>query len=353
MKNKILVYIFVIYISLFSIINIIVKDKEISTTERRTLQKFPDFKFDSEWISKLDKYFLDQFIFRDEFRSIKAFYNYNVLNNYDNNGIYLKDDYIFKSNYPTNRDSINNIIDNINEMSNLFNDSDIYMMIIPDKNYYLNSTNFLQIDYDYIYKEFSKLNLKFIDIRDKLNLFDYYETDTHWKQENLDKIVNEMSKIMKFKYENIKYDKNIYDSFYGVYYGESAIYRKPEKLTYLTNSLFDEVKVNYLENPNLNKVYNINNLDSFDSYNVFLDGASSFIEIFNDYAKTDKELIIFRDSFGSSITPLLVNYYKKITLIDNRYINSNLFKDKINLKNIDVLFMYSTLLINNSYSLKG
>ena len=40
-------------------------------------------------------------------------------------------------------------------------------------------------------------------------------------------------------------------------------------------------------------------------------------------ADTEKELVIFRDSFGSSISPLLINYYSKITIIDNRYISSN------------------------------
>ena len=53
-------------------------------------------------------------------------------------------------------------------------------------------------------------------------------------------------------------------------------------------------------------------MDSLDSYEVYLDGASSFIEIENKNSLSDKELIIFRDSFGSSLIPLLINYYKKI-----------------------------------------
>ena len=103
----------------------------------------------------------------------------------------------------------------------------------------------------------------------------------------------------------------------------------------------------------LNNIYNLNKLTSLDSYEVYLDGASSFIEIYNDNSKTDKELIIFRDSFASSITPLLTEYYKKITLIDNRYINSSNYLNLIEFNNQDILFMYSTLIINNSSSLKG
>lgn len=354
MKNKILVIIFISYISVFSILGIIIPDKEISSSERRKLSSFPAFEFDSEWISDLDKYFLDHFVLRDNFRSIKANYNYNVLGKLDNNGIYLKDNYIFKSNYPTNYESISNFIEKTSKFNGLLSKNNkIYMMIIPDKNYYLDSDDFLGIDYDYIYKEVNKLGFRNIELRDVLSLDDYYETDTHWRQEKLDKVIKEMSKVMKFTYEDILYDENIFDDFYGVYYGESAISRESEKLVYLTGEVFDGVSVKYLENDKLTSIYNEEKIDGLDAYDVYLDGASSFIEITNNNSTSDKELVIFRDSFGSSLSPLLVAYYSKITLIDNRYISSDNFKEMITFTDQDILFMYSTLFINDSSSLKG
>ena len=89
------------------------------------------------------------------------------------------------------------------------------------------------------------------------------------------------------------------------------------------------------------------------TYEVYLDGASAFIEIYNDNNTSGKELIIFRDSFGSSITPLLIPYYSKITVIDNRYMMSDFIKQSVVFDNQDVLFLYSTLIVNNSGSLKG
>ena len=354
MKNKITVLLFIIYITTFSILGIILKDKEISTTERRKLSSFPEYTLSSEYVNKLDKYLLDHFPFRNQFRSIKAKFNYNILHKLDNNNIYLKDNYIFKSEYPTNKDSISNFINKINKFkTSLTENNNTYIMIIPDKNYYLDSRDFLQIDYNYLYNEISKLNITGIDIRNIMTLEDYYQTDTHWRQEKLDKVVYEMSKIMNFNYQKITYKENIYNNFYGVYYGESAINRKPEKITYLTNDNLNNLKVNYLENKKLNSIYNLDKLTSLDSYEVYLDGASSFIEIINENSISDKELVIFRDSFGSSITPLLTNYYKKITLIDNRYINSQNYLELIEFTNQDVLFMYSTLIVNNSGSLKG
>ena len=345
---------FVSFILTFSILHLVIKDEEISYIERRKLATFPVFKLNSKYITEVDEYLLDHFPFREIFRSIKANFNYNILNNLDNNGIYLKDNYIFKSNYPTNKKSINNFTKNIDKLRNNFTENNnVYMMIVPDKNYYLNDNMFLQIDYNYIYDNLNKLNIDMIDIRSVMSLSDYYETDTHWKQENLHKVVKKLSENMYFDYEEYSYVFHKYNKFYGVYYGESAINRKPEDITYLTNDIIDNASVKYLENNKLNKVYNTNSLSGMDSYNVYLDGASSFIEITNNSSDNNKELVIFRDSFGSSVTPLLIPYYSKITLIDNRYISSDNFLKYIEFDKQDILFMYSTLLINDSYSLKG
>jgi len=354
MKNKIITICFIIYIFSFSIIGLVLKDKEISTTERRYLKKFPSFELDSNYITSVDKYFLDHFPFRNNFRSIKANFNYNLLLKLDNNNIYLKDDYIFKAEYPTNYKSIEKFINTINKLKSTLNENNkIYILAVPDKNYYLDEKLFLNIDYEYIYNEIDKLNITNIDIRNIMNLSDYYQTDTHWKQEKLDKVVKEISMFMNFEYEETTYENKVFDNFYGVYYGESALNRKPEKLTYLINEDIEGAEVKYLENNKLTSVYNFENLDSFDAYEVFLDGASSFIEITNKNSLSNKELVVFRDSFGSSLTPLLIKYYSKITLIDNRYISSNDYKNLIEFTDQDVLFLYSTLIINNSSTLKG
>lgn len=354
MKDKLLTFLFIGIICIFPIVNIITPNEEISASERRKLATLPEFEFDSGYIKKVDKYLLDHFVFRDFFRGIKANYNYKLMRRLDNNGIYLKDNYIYKSNYPLNKGSVLNVENNILKLEELFTEQNkVYLMIVPDKNYYLKDSNFLQIDYDYIYKELGNLDVTGIDLRDVLELHDYYETDTHWRQEKLSKVVSRMSSMMDFDDRNIKYDENHYDLFYGVYYGESAINRKPERLTYLSNDILEKAEVSYLENKELTSIYNLDKLEGLDSYEVYLDGASSFIRVTNKESLSERRLVVFRDSFGSSLVPLLVPYYSEITVIDNRYISSNNFKDKIRFTDQDVLFMYSTLLINNSGSLKG
>ncbi|MDD6212114.1 MAG: hypothetical protein PUB22_03050, partial [Clostridiales bacterium] len=63
-------------------------------------------------------------------------------------------------------------------------------------------------------------------------------------------------------------------------------------------------------------------------------------------AETTEELIIFRDSFGSSLAPLLTGNYKSIYLVDIRYIEPDYLDEFIDFNNKDVLFLYSTLILN-------
>ena len=79
---------------------------------------------------------------------------------------------------------------------------------------------------------------------------------------------------------------------------------------------------------------------------------TSIIDIVNPTSNSNKELIVFRDSYGSSLIPLLIEGYKKITVVDIRYVSSRILNNYIKFKDQDVLFMYSILTINNSFSIR-
>ena len=93
-------------------------------------------------------------------------------------------------------------------------------------------------------------------------------------------------------------------------------------------------------------------LTSRDLYEGFLSGSRSLLTIENPNAASDRELIIFRDSFGSSIAPLLVQEYAKVTLVDIRYLQIDLLGRFLEFNGQDVLFLYSTLVLNNSETIK-
>ena len=89
-----------------------------------------------------------------------------------------------------------------------------------------------------------------------------------------------------------------------------------------------------------------------DPYELFLSGSLSLITIKNPNARTDKRLVMFRDSFGSSIAPLLISGYAQIDLVDIRYIHPDHLGQFIDFEGCDVLFLYSSLVLNHSDTLK-
>lgn len=337
--------------------NIFSQDKELSYEERRKLSQLPKFTVEKlisgDYFQDMEEYFLDQFIFRQSFRRIKTFINTNIFKEKDNNDIYIIDDGIYKMEYPLREKSIYNSALLYNKISSTyFKDSNVYYTIVPDKNYFVpKEKGYIRLDYEKlidIMKNNTK-DMKYIDIIKNLQTNDYYRTDLHWKQENILPVSESLLTNMENKVSNYKYKEKTFDSFYGSYYGQAATSITPDKLVYLYNKIIEECKVYDFEKQEYIKIYNDKDFENVDPYDVYLGGAKPLLSIENPNNNTGKELYIFRDSFGSSLAPLLVSEYSKIVLVDLRYINSIEFEKYIQpKKNSDVLFMYNTLILNNS-----
>ena len=146
--------------------------------------------------------------------------------------------------------------------------------------------------------------------------------------------------------EDITYKINHLGDFYGTYYGQLTTNIKPDTLYTLTSHTIDTSSVYNYESQKFGPVYT--NETSSDRYDTYLYGATPLIRIDNPESTTNRELLLFRDSFGSSLAPLLIENYSSITLIDLRYISSNLLDKYIEFNNQDVLFIYSTLILNQN-----
>lgn len=337
---------------------------EISISERRKLAQFPKHQLQTilsgEFMQDFEPYAQDQFPQRFLFRRIKAVTSFYLLANKDNNDIYIEDGYAAKLEYPLREGSIKLATDRFQYLydSLLKNgNSRIFLSIIPDKGYFLaDRYGYPSMDYSHMINLIkSKTEFaEYIDIFDLLELEDYYKTDIHWKQENLIKVAEKIGKAMgcmdklSFQYEVLEPKT----PFYGVYYGQSALPIKPDSIKYLINSSINSSRVYNLETNQTGTVYDTDKLSGRDPYDVYLSGASAMLVIENPNAKTEKELIVFRDSFGSSLVPLLIEGYSKITLVDIRYIASHLISEYIVFEDQDVLFLYSTPVLNSAETLK-
>ena len=344
--------------------HVLLPDGDMTTSERRRLARFPELSAGTlssgAFMSNFEKYSLDQFPLRDTFRSLKAFTAYNLFAQKDNNDIYEADGYLAKIEYPMKENQITGAADKFNRLqAEYLTDSNVYFAMVPDKNYFLAEENgMLRLDYDRLQEIFfDRLDPAFqvIDIMDTLTIEKYYRTDTHWDQAKLTDTVNRIAGEMGFADRLTGgYIENTIENFYGVYCGQSALSVKPDTLTYLTSDVLEGCTVTNLET-GATSVYNLNKLTdgtSMDNYDIFLDGPAALITVENPAAKTDRELLLFRDSFGSSIAPLFVEAYAKVTLIDLRYLSSEYLSEFVEFTDRDILFLYSTTILNTSEMLK-
>ena len=346
-----------------------------SKEERRQLKQFPDLSVESvrngKFMEEFESYTLDQFPFRNGLRSVKAVVQKYIFGQTDNNGIYMANGHLSEMDAEVSKAALERSIKKLNSIYNAYikdTDAKVYLSIIPDKNYFLAQKNgYLTYDYDELY-EYMTSNLddmNYIEIRDLLSIEDYYRTDTHWKQENIldvaERLRDEMQINSANKVENdifIPYEKVMYETitldtpFYGVYYGQAALPIEPDALRYLNNGMLDACIVYDHENKRSIPVYDLQKATGRDGYEMYLSGSLSVITIENPNAMTEKELVVFRDSFGSSIAPLLVEDYAKITLLDIRYINETMIGEYVDFSNQDVLFLYSTSVLNNESSFR-
>ena len=356
-KDIVVTIIFLFTIIALFLINIIKEDTDISVAERRKLATMPELTtkslFDGTYFKKFDSYVTDQFVERDAFRKIKIDIELSTKGEYNN--LYLYDDYIIEEIFPLNSNSINNLTNKINYIKDTYlnDNSNIYYTIIPDKNYFVNNGN-LKLDYNKLQDMMKSnlTNLNYINIFDKLTLDNYYKTDTHWKEEDLFNVANTIANQMNFDITNNNNVVNTITTFKGSYAGRLSVTKDIDTIKTISNpSTLNSSVYNY-ETKKYTDIYDYTKINSLDKYDIYLSGAVPIIDIINNNTSSDKELIVFRDSYGSSLIPLLIEGYKKITVIDIRYISSKILNKYIDFNDQDVLFMYSILTINNSFSIR-
>lgn len=336
--------------------------QEYSQSERRTLNQRPrlyetEELWNGKYVQKWEKYVVDQFPLRDELRSVKSNFSMKIMQKQDTHGIYVKDGYLCKMEYPMDEESVERATFAFENLYHLYledTEATPYIAIVPDKNYFLADAGVLAMDYEklyaMVYEQTPHLNP--IDITGQLQLADYYRTDTHWKQEEIIDIAANLAENMNVPFDD-DFTVNKTDvPFYGVYYGQAGLNLPPDDIAYCTSDVLKNCHVYDYENNMEIPLYDKKALTGRDPYEMFSGGNISLATIDNPDALSDKELVVFGDSYSRSLLPLLAGSYKKITLVDIRYMWSGQVGNYIEFTDQDVLFLYSTSVINSSITFK-
>lgn len=353
--------------------------EEISISERRTLAQAPALNWETivakdvlnddgtvkeanSFKSLFDEYVLDQFPLRDRFRQVKSIFSNYVMQQMDDNGYYIADGYAAELVYPMNEARLNlniKILKTICE-SNLGKNK-VYSAVVPDKGYYLAEQNgYLSLDYEKMFQTIQAglpENVTHIDLTDVLDIEDYYYTDTHWRQENIVPAAQKIAEAMGAAVQQeSEYTKELVENpFYGVYYGFAALPMDPEDMYLMRSEILDGCTVSFGQMVDGKvawdpaQIYDMTQTESNDLYNIFFSGNQAMVQIVNPNSAGARELVVFGDSFSRSMVPLLVQGYRKVTVIDLR-LTSYLTLDQVMqfTPRQDVLFLYSTLSYNKS-----
>lgn len=327
--------------------------------ENKDAMDFPKVSFekikDKSFMNQFEKYFSEQFIFRDDLINFKT--NVEVsLGKKEINGVHiLKDKFIEKVDI-INEDYVKNSLDAINLFQKekkiptsvviIPTAQEIYKESIFAKPTLINQSLITEKFYEYLNNDISK-----IDVYTNLNIYKdkyiYYRTDHHLTSLGSGVVYNSIGKSLgfnpisldKFEIEHSNYD------FKGSLYSK-VLYNKivPDFVDiYYNNSGIEVENVEIIDGEdisNSNSIIFRDKLESKNKYDVFLGGNYPVVNI-TTTNKNGKNLLLFKDSYANSLIQFLYHHYEKITLVDLRYLNVS-FEKFVDVNSYNqVLFLYN------------
>ena len=330
---------------------------DFSLAERRPLAQFPAIKGDEvlsgDFMAEFEDYATDQFPLREPFRKLKSFIQFNLLGQKDVNDIYIEEGSAVKI-----EDALNEkwVYTNAQKLQAVFEKhfqaggSKVYFALIPDKGYFLSDKyGYPGMDHEAMWNAVENATgfAQWIDLRDKLDITDYYTTDSHWRQECIGDAAQALADALGVDISQIYTENLAREDFAGVYAGQSALPLPAEPMYYLTSDVLNGCTVFDYETNKTSGIYDLEELWGRDPYDLYLSGAAALQVIENPHESSGRELVLFRDSFGSSMAPLLVPGYSKVTLVDLRYFASSLLPQFVPAQGQDVLFLLSPAILNS------
>lgn len=236
------------------------------------------------------------------------------------------------------------------------NDGHIYLSVVPDKGSFTApsegytpasaqetaDTLLAQLDF-----------VQYVDIAPGLTLEDYYRTDPHWRQECLVATAQTLAQAMDVPLAGDFQENAIDVPFYGAYAEKAGEPLAADTLRYLTGEVLDACTVYDYETDAQETLYDLSAVETDTPYDLYLQGSRSLLRIDSPLSATDRTLVVFRDSFGSSLIPLLAESYRTIYAVDIRYLSSQMVGRFLSFDGSEnVLFLYSTMVLQNSRTMK-
>ena len=351
--------------------------KPFSENENRYLSEFPKLSFETykneKFMTGFDDWLSDRFYGREEWIAVKNSVD-KLLGKTENNGVFTENDMMMQiwkgyneEIYGKNLKAVNNFIDNNSQIP-------CYFMLVPNAQeiYSENVPAYAEIgsQKDFIDRFYSDINksVKAIDVYSAIyenkDSYLYYRTDHHWTSYGA--FLSYTAAADTLGYSSASYDdfdiEHASDSFRGTLFSKTLDKGvTPDTIDYYTLkdnepqvkvSVFKEydTKTGEIIYNKYDSLYFREFLEIKDKYSSFLGQNSPLVTVENPTAKTDKSLLVIKDSYAHSLVPFLSKEYKKVTMIDLRYINTD-FRVMAPIKDYDqMLFVYNVITFSEDES---
>lgn len=333
MKNKKFCVILISFWVLLVLLNFIVPNKEFSESENRMLAKFPKISLekliDGTYISKVDEYINDHFVFRDMWLKIKSSMEI-MLGKSENNNVYIgKNGYLFEKILytPKSEKNINELVNNINKFKENTNIT-TYFMFVPNSIYinqdklpkFAQTINQEEIINNTYNKTKNIININTLDVlKENKNDYIFFKTDHHITSDGAYLLYKEYCKYANIKPITEYRKEEVTDSFLGTFDSKAQIInQKKDKIIVYKNSNNTEGIEAIYDKETTNSIFNEKFLDKKDKYSYFLNGNNAKVVV-KTKQKNGKKLLVIKDSYAHIMSQFLCQNYEEVHFIDPRY----------------------------------
>jgi hypothetical protein len=343
--ERIMVALFALLIFGFGIGFIALSDRSFSEQENRSLQGFPKFRWDKladgRFSQEMNEYYADQFPLRDFLVGCKGSVEL-LLGKGENNGVLLGEDgYIAKRLYnmlcsdeTVRKDhdafDMSHVQSAAQGILNVEQRLDVpFCAMLMGRTVDVAPSAF---DYPIHYSNALRDTLSsvlgtadaYVDtISMYRDLFArgeyvYYKTDHHWTTRGA--YYGDVAVMESFGMESEILPMDAFtktvasDSFYGTTWSAGGMkFVGPDRIEFWSIGNEDEFSV-VADGKELNGFYNKDYLEKKDKYSAFLDGTHDVVTVSRKNGAERPTLVVFRDSFGSSLAPFLAQHFDLVLL---------------------------------------
>lgn len=381
--EKLMIVLFAVVLLTLPIATIFLPKAEFSENENRTLAKFPSLinqnKMDKaenledviqavkwNYITEREKAsFMDDFetYFSDHLAGRESWVKLSntmmkLSGKQEINGTYTVDNRIIQSFKEYDKDKVDKALESIDKFSARFPDIPMSIMIAPTSQEIYSSKipvyAGLLSERTFIEDCYGKLeNVTPIDALSYLsghrNEYIFYRTDHHWTSLGAYYAYTSASKALGFSAYglnsfNIETASN---SFRGTLYSKTLDDSiTPDTIDYFFLSDGEPevrlTRINGDKTETYDSLYVRDYLNVKDKYSSFTGSNAPIVNIETN-VDNGKSLLMIKDSYAHSLVPFLSKHYSKITMVDMRYINTDL-RSFVDLESYDqVMFMYNAI----------